>query len=239
MGSFFKSLGFALVLGLVLPFSAGAQTSSELGLFLGFSSYAGDLAPGPFALNQARPAFGGFYRYLFNRKFGFKAAGNYGQLRGDRLDVPTFISPPGNVEMKASILEITGNIEWYPLGGPRFNNAGLFIARWSPYFSVGLGLAFADADITTGPEYKGAGFPESDDRSTFLTMPISGGLRLDASEYLTFAFEIGGRTPFSDYLDGVSENGNPDKADWYWMGGLSIIFYLQGEMSDHSESRPR
>ncbi len=238
MGSFLKSLGFILVLGLAMPFSSSAQTSSEIGLFVGFSSYAGDLAPGPFALNQARPAFGGYYRFLFSRKWGFKAAGYYGQLRGDRLDKPNFNFPAGTVSMKAGLLEITGNLEWYPLGGPRFNNAGLFIARWSPYFSVGLGLAFADADITVGEGFSGK-FPESDDRSTFLTMPISGGLRLDATEYLTFAFEIGGRTPFSDYIDGVSQNGNPDKGDWYWMGGVSIIFYLQGEMSEHSESRPR
>lgn len=239
MGSFFKYLCFTLLVGLALPFATSAQTSSEVGLLLGFSSYAGDLAPGPFALRQTRPAVGGFYRYMFNRQFAFKASGIYGQIKGDRLDVPTFVSPDKNVEMKAGILEITGNVEYFPFGGPRFNNAGLFIPRWSPYISLGLGLTFADAQITTGPEYSGGKFPESDARSTFLTLPLVGGLRLDATENLTLGLEIGARTPFSDYLDGVSQNANPDSPDWYWIGGISISYFLRGEMSEHSESRPR
>ncbi len=233
----FRKIFFLSLLVCSIPVASSAQSSSELELLLGFSSYSGDLQPGPFAFRQVNPAGGLKYRYFFNRKFAFSAGANYGKISGDRLDVPTFVNKEETVEMEAGLLEVAANVEYYLRGGPRYNNAGLFIERWSPYFSLGLGLAFADAEVTTGPEYSGGRFPENDDRSTFLVIPLSGGIRLDYNEHWTVSFNIGTRAVFSDYLDGVSQNANPDVNDWYWFGGISIIYFLQGERSSHSESR--
>ena len=233
----FKKNFLIPMLVLLMPVLLKAQASSELELLLGFSSYSGDLAPGPFAFRQVNPAGGLKYRIFFDRKISFSAGANYGRISGDRLDIPTFVNKEGTVEMEAGILEVSANVEYYLRGGPRYNNAGLFIERWSPFIGLGLGLAFADAEVKTGPEYTGGRFPENDDRSTFLVIPMTGGLRLDYNEHWTVSFSIGARAVFSDYLDGVSQNGNPDFNDWYWFGGVSLIYFLKGERSTHSESR--
>lgn len=236
-----KNLSFVALITLLTPFALMSQKSSEMGVFLGISSYSGDLASGPFVTRHIKPAGGLFYRYMFTRKFGFRAMANYGAIAGELIDNPTFNAQINRAEenytMKAGLLEIGALAEWFPLGGPRFNNAGLFVPRWSPYLGIGLGLAFADAEITTGPEYRGGRFPEEDDKSTFLSVPIVGGLRLDMTEDITLSFEMGARPAFSDYLDGVSENGGPDNIDWYWIGGIKISYLLKGEMSLHSEAQ--
>ena len=236
-----KKLKFLALLVMLSPLTVFGQSSSEMGLLLGVSSYSGDLASGPFVTRHIKPAGGLFYRYMFTRKFGFRAMANFGGIQGELIDNPKFDAKNNrvaeNYKMNAGVLEIAAVAEWFPFGGPRFNNAGLFIPRWTPYAAVGLGLAFADASIETGPDYQGPRFPEADDKSTFLTIPIIGGLRLDMTEDITVSFEVGGRPALSDYLDGVSENGGPGNIDWYWMGGVKVSYLLKGQMSSHSEAK--
>ncbi len=221
---------FAFILALaIFPLLSNAQKAEEASALIGLSLYQGDLTPTPASARQAGIAFGGAYRYFFDSQKAFKVAVNYARLKGDLKDHPEFFSPERNLEMKAGLFELTANIEWHPFGLARFNDVGLFIPNWTPYISVGLGLAFADANVTTGPEFKGR-IPESDDKSTFLVVPLTGGLRFDLTEEITLGMEIGARPVFSDYLDGISQNGNPDAGDWYWIGGVSAIFYIKGEV---------
>ena len=222
-----------LVAFICLPFSSSAQKSTELGFLVGVGAYSGDLAPSPFSAKQGGIALGLSYRNMFNPRVGVKAGVNYTRLGGDRLDVPQFNVPEENVTMKMGLVEITANFEWHPLGGPRFNNVDVLEKNWTPFISAGLGLAFGEAKISTASEFTGR-FPENDDKNTFLTLPLIGGFRFDVSQFSTISLELGSRLVFSDFLDGVSVNGNPDRNDWYWIGGISYVHFLTGEKGTSS-----
>jgi hypothetical protein len=49
------------------------------------------------------------------------------------------------------------------------------------------------------------------------------GLRLDAYEELSIGLEWGWRAT-NDYMDGVSEFGNPKRNDWYLFIGGSLAY---------------
>ena len=216
------------VLSFLVFSTLSAQRSTELGFLIGAAAYSGDLAPSPFSARQGNLALGVSYRQMFNPKYGVKAGVNYARLTGDRLDVPQFNFPNQNVSMEMGLIEITANFVYHPLGGPRFNNVDILEKNWTPFISAGLGLAFGEAKLSTADEFRGR-FPENDDKNTFLTLPLTGGVRFDVSQFSTISLELGSRIVFSDYLDGVSVNGNPDKNDWYWIGGISYVHYLSGE----------
>ncbi len=224
--SFFR--GQLLIMLFCLPLVVSAQKSSELGFMAGLAAYSGDLAPSPFAANRGGFALGVSYRNMFNPKIGVRAGVNYARFNANRLDVPQFNEPTQNVKMEMGLVEITANFEWHPLGGPRFNNVDILEKNWTPFFATGLGLSFGEAQITTESEFRGR-FPENDDKNTFLTVPFIGGVRFDISQFSTISLEVGARAVFSDYFDGVSVNGNPDNSDWYWLGGISYVYFLSGE----------
>lgn len=230
-----------LLLLLSLPAGLFAQESDELGLLVGATAYSGDLAPSPFAAQRINVAVGGFYRRMFDPKIGIKASINYARFRADRLDVPEFNNPRENIELKLGLVEITAQVEWHPLGGPRFNNVDVLEKNWTPFVAAGLGVAFGEAQLDTPPEFTDQ-FPEDDDKNLFLVVPLVGGIRFDVSRVSTLSIELGARAVFSDYLDGVSVYGDPDNSDWYWIGGISYVYYLGGAStytSERKESRRR
>ena len=53
------------------------------------------------------------------------------------------------------------------------------------------------------------------------------GLKAGINDKWGVGLEFGLRKPFTDYLDGVSESGNPDKGDWFLIGGASLSYQLK------------
>ncbi|HKK79099.1 MAG TPA: DUF6089 family protein, partial [Phaeodactylibacter sp.] len=207
-----------------LPFALG-QRSTEAGLFLGVSNYMGDLSPTPIAANETQFAFGGHYRYMLNDKLGLKASVAFAKISGADVNKPV-VNPnpnPRRFSMEAGLLEFAIQGEWHPLATPRFDNAGLYTRQCSPYVGFGLGLIFAEAEVQAGNNSK-VQFPEPDDASAFIALPMTLGMRFDIGEYLILSGEFGLRVTFSDYLDGVSQNGNPETNDHYFMGGISVLY---------------
>jgi hypothetical protein len=52
------------------------------------------------------------------------------------------------------------------------------------------------------------------------------GVRADILDRLVLGAEFGWRPVFSDDIDGIRQNGNPAKGDWYYFTGLTISFIL-------------
>lgn len=50
------------------------------------------------------------------------------------------------------------------------------------------------------------------------------GLNFDLSKKVVIGAELGANFANSDYLDGISFSGNPNKPDWWWFGGLNLGF---------------
>ena len=98
----------------------------------------------------------------------------------------------------------------------------------SPFIGAGLGLAFGDAKVKV-PDNDKTRFPEADDKSAFIVFPMTIGIRFDVTEALIVTGEFSVRGTFSDYLDGVSQNGNPNANDHYMFGGISILYLIEAD----------
>lgn len=57
---------------------------------------------------------------------------------------------------------------------------------------------------------------------TRLGMVLGAGMNLDLGQNWLLGAELGARTAFTDYFDGVSQTGNPGENDWYWFGGMTL-----------------
>ena len=215
---------------LAMPFFLFAQRSSEAGVFIGVSNYMGDLSPSPLAANETRIAFGGHFRRMLNPKAGIKGSATFGKLTGADVNIPITESGASarQWEMSTGILEAALQVEWHPLGGPRFNNAGVYQRQISPFIGAGLVLAFGDAKVKV-PDNDKTRFPEADDKSAFIVFPMTIGIRFDVTEALIVTGEFSVRGTFSDYLDGVSQNGNPNANDHYMFGGISILYLIEAD----------
>ena len=67
----------------------------------------------------------------------------------------------------------------------------------------------------------------ADQGTIHVVMPIGVGLKMDVSKKMQIGLEAGLRMPFTDYLDGISQAGNPDGNDTYFMSGLSLIYMMK------------
>jgi hypothetical protein len=198
----------------------------ELGAWGGGNNYQGDIADAVVILRETQFAYGGLMRYNINRFFTVRAHYLRGVLTGNDLN-----SGDPNIRMRGfsftSKLNELGFIgEYNFLGQSNQNNFFDFKFLINPYVFTGFGIVStsgtpsAPSDVTPNP------FPEQGARNNFFSVPIGIGVKIQPLEFLSIGIEWGGRTPFSDLLDGVSKNGNPKKKDWYMFGGLTLTYCL-------------
>lgn len=178
----------------------------------------GDLAQSPFDAGEIGFAYGLFYHSQLSPVFGLRAGLLRGELRAD--EAGTDRASRGAV-LQSNLTELALQLEWHFLRAERFNIRGEFLRSFSPYIGLGIGMAFINPD----PEFKNSfdTRPE-EDTSSFFVLPIDLGVKLFVTPGLTATLYGGSRPAFSDLLDGVSQNGNPDADDWYLIGGLGLQY---------------
>ncbi len=226
-----KSLLPSLVV-LLITFNAlsGQQTRYfETGFLLGLTSYSGDVAESTVEIKELQPGYGLYFRYHFSTHFSAKAHIYSGSISGDDANSSTLSNR--KLRFSTSIIEFGTVAEWQILGKERYSNTGIHNFFITPYLFGGLGLTFADAkaeyygdpNSEYAPEYP---IPEEGLNDKFLLAPLGVGVRADILDRLVIGAEFGFRPVFSDDLDGIRQNGNPDKGDWYYFTGLTISFIL-------------
>lgn len=205
------------------------QTSSEIGLSYGTFIYYGDLAKDHGTLEEFGTVFGINYRYMFNRKIGIKGSFAFAQYEGS--DRASGIHPERDWAFTASMFESSAQIEYHPIGTGRKNFAGMFNRnKISPYFFFGMGMAYIDPKVTV-PEKDRRLFPEHEDPTSLIAVaPIGAGIRFDIGRFALLSLEFGKRLAFSDYLDGISINGNSATNDWYAFGVFGFAVLLGAEV---------
>lgn len=210
-----------LVLFLLLSKSVVlGQTSLELGGFVGLTNYYGDVAADLGSLQEIGRAFGLSGRYMVNRKFGIKWQAGKMEIRG--ADQTSGIHVQRGWKSKNSLLEISSQFEYHFLGKGKKNIAGQFNKnQFTPYLFWGLGCAFGKAEVSTR-ELHNSLFPEEKPSTAFMIAPFGAGFRFDLSKHFLFSLEIGKRAVFSDYLDGISVNGNSSTNDSYLFAGIIL-----------------
>lgn len=202
-------------------FGLTAQQNVEAGIFAGVANYQGDLAEDQVEVGETKLAYGGYISYLLNPKVIIRGNAFYGTITGDDANSPTLNFR--NYSFDGTVLELGINAQWLIFGRSRYNNSGIFVPQFTPYISSGVAISTINVDLKyPDTEENNANFPERADTDNFLVVPLTAGLRYELVEFLTLGFEAGVRATFSDYVDNVSLNGNPNKNDWYLFGGFTL-----------------
>ncbi len=229
-----KNLTFRMkkmyVLSAAICFFIGMRAQNpdwEVGMFLGWSVYQGDIIGKTIDLKEANTAIGitGRFNYYYTLKF--RANLLFGRLTGNDNN---YGREGRGASFQTSLIELSGLAEWEPFGKARELKGGKSQIFVSPYLLGGLGLAFTNPK----PSFPSLGNPNKqspfiqDIRAGYskihLVLPIGGGLRYDINRKWTVGAEIGWRIPFTDYLDGISAAANDNSWDYYWFYGLAAMF---------------
>lgn len=208
--------------------AAWGQRASEAGLFVGIANYQGDLARTPVTISETNLAVGVFYQRFLDSQWGVKVSATTGKISGSDRNLNPVILRDRDWSFTAQAWEFAGHLQFHPWGQARFDQVGRLRRSLSPYGSVGLGLVFAKSRIVA-PADDLFRVNEPNDRDVFFSIPISGGLRYVASKKLTIYGEFGTRATFSDYLDGISRNGNSNAKDWFMFGGIGVTYNFMAE----------
>ncbi len=209
--------------------TCNAQSSSEAGIFIGGTNYYGEVAKDHGSIEEIGLAAGIMGRYMFNRNMGIKGVAGLMRLKGK--DRTSGVHTDRNWAIKNNLIEVSLQIEYYPIGRGRRNFAGMFNKyRLSPYMFFGGGIALGMPEVIAPDDDKGL-FPEQDPATgTFAVLPIGAGIRFDLNQYCILSAEFGKRAVFSDYIDGISINGNSSTNDWYAFGGLMLSILLDAQI---------
>lgn len=206
-----------------LVFSLKAQDKSwEGGLLLGGALMGGDLVDANIeSINHLNLAYGLMARRQMNSNLAFRFNLLHTRLSADD-DLYNRLRDRG-FKTETPLTEFSLNMELDILG----RRQRPLIGKLSPYVFAGLGVAFTKPDTDYGRLNNDAILDQNADFSgTRFVIPVGAGVRLNVKPDLVLALEIAPRATFSDYLDGVSEAGNPDKNDWYGLTSVQLFYKL-------------
>lgn len=213
---------FLIVLLCFSQISLQAQEDIDFGISLGAMNYQGDFAASSLPFNQTNFAIGAQVRRTVIPEFGIRLGVLFGKITGDYSSVWA----PRDWQFERNVTEISLMGEWHPWGKPRIADGGTFTKSLSPYIALGTAFVFGDYELNL-PDQDLESFQAEQDLNAFLVLPINVGLRYFLTKRITIAAEVGTRYTFSDALDGVSVNGNPDANDWYVYGGVSVFYLIR------------
>jgi OmpA-OmpF porin, OOP family len=211
------------------PFILSAQTW-DVGLSANASNYQGDVVkPLLFTLQETNLCAGVFVRRNFDDLFSLRGNALFGRLTGNDANFPEDPSRTlRGFSFRTTLIEFSIQGE---LGLLRPQNAAGQNRPVIPYLFAGFGYAGVNAAVNFNEPNLGTSQALiREDRKNAsqgtVAFPIGLGFRFPIGEKNTLGFEAGFRPTVSDYLDGVSKTGNPNKNDWYIIGGLNLAFNL-------------
>ena len=207
----------------------------EVGIMGGSSVYTGDIHCEKFFLKQINAGGGIFARYYFSDKFTTRVNLQAGQINGNDVNYGTQDHIRRGFTFKSLILDGDLLLEYEPFAGRRFRG-GEFHRILSPY--VNTGVSYLYSMPTTNYNEVNNDFLKTQiaaDKANMkfghIALPLTAGLRYDLGRRLTLGAEATFRLPFSDYLDGVSQAGNPNKNDWYYTANI-LLGYKFGQAKE-------
>ena len=216
-----------IVLTFIFPLFISAQ-SFEGGLSFGLITYQGDLVDGLVEVKETNLSYGVTFRAILTEKISLRGNFFRGLLTGTDANSSNEGRRNRKFRFKTNISEFSLMGEWNFLGQDRSDNRGTVLRqKFTPYVFGGVGIILFDPEVFQDQTPD----PEGTDYSTFnISVPLGFGVKIGLDERFVISAEAGGRTAFSDYLDGISNLGNSSNNDWYWMGSI-IITYTFGSPS--------
>ncbi len=229
-----KKLLTVIVLCAAVNMAIGQRTSYlEAGFMFGLTNYSGDVAESSIELSETKLGYGAYLRYHVNPWFSTKAHIYTGAISGDDANAKDKILRQRGFRFSTSLVELGAVGEWNILGQNRFSRTGIHQFFITPYIFAGMGVTFANAEAEyyTAPDKLDDYVTDPSEfnvnrREKFLLVPMGVGLRADIFDRLVIGLEGSFRPVFSDKLDGISTNANPDSGDWYYFVGTTVSFIL-------------
>jgi opacity protein-like surface antigen len=210
----------------LLPIFAASQSKWEGGLNLGLMTYGGDLVQPAFTLKESKFAAGLFARRELSNLFNARLNFLFGKIAGSDNNYDELVQR--NISFESPVMEFALIGEYEFLGKMRLTGDSLH-RPFSPYLFLGAGMSIInpDTDFSKVPPGSAAAADQDDHASfsnTQFVMPLGLGLKYGLNSQVSIGLEYGIRLVWTDYLDGVSQAGNPDKNDVYFAGGLTLAY---------------
>ncbi|GAB4093550.1 DUF6089 family protein [Flaviaesturariibacter terrae] len=225
---------FLLAGALLAAGAVAAQDDArfEAGASLGALIYQGDLTPSPAgSYRTARPALQLWAAHSLSDRLSVRANLFMGSLHGDDA---RYTSPAWRQERALSFS--TGLTEVSLLAVYRLNNG------WAlqPYVFGGIGYSFVN--VRRDASHFNTTFFADDKRVTdglatdlartpargVPVVPLGAGLRYPIGNALSLYAETAYRLSHTDYLDGFSEVGNPQRFDHYQSYSIGVSYRFGG-----------
>jgi Outer membrane protein beta-barrel domain len=209
----------------------------------GMSNYSGDLQAKRYTFDQALFAFGVGVQYDITRNFSATSTISFMKVGGsDQFNSADLVFR--NLSFQTNI------IEWNLLAEYTFLD--ITQSRFSPFVFGGIAVYHFDpyAFDSTGQKVylkplstEGEGLPEYPGQKPYsltqFAIPFGGGIKFRASENIVFAFEIGLRKTFTDYLDDVSTVYVDETILQRERGPLAVeMAYRAGELKSGNPAYP-
>ncbi len=202
--------------------------SWDAGIMVNAANYQGDLVkPAIFTLKETSIGAGLFLRRNVDTHWALRANVNYATITGS--DANFFREAERrsrNFSFRSSLLELSAQIEASPLGALRSDGTP---RQAFPYFFAGMGFVHTNPTVnfntgTTNADPSLIAADRVEVQKNAVTFPLGLGFRFELPKAGIFGIEIGFRPTQTDYLDGISRTGNPNKKDWYVLGGVHYAY---------------
>jgi hypothetical protein len=199
-----------------LSIVAAGQRNSDYGIFLGVSSYMGDINPNRLMYSPL-PAGGIFYRYNFHPRHAIRANIFAGGIKGDDLDFKNDFQLNRAASFSGMVGELAVQFEFNFL--PYTTQGKLW--DFSPYFAAGAAVIFINsASMTFQP-----------------AIPFSAGFKVNIYKNMGLEAEYGFRKTFYDNFDGLKDMVAPSdfawlhNNDWYSFAGIALTWKIYNKLA--------
>lgn len=214
---------------LLSPFFAFSQTRVEAGLMIGATNYFGELTEDFTNFQETQFGLGLMGRAYFHPLFNLRTHVYFSNISGDDIYNKTYYLR--NLRFSGSLTEMALLAEFNLILPRAFKNGKIKrMPLMVPYIIGGGTFTIADVEVSdnyTDEQFIKEPFPEENDEEAFLCFLGGGGLKFypkNGQSNVRFDLEGALIYTFSDFLDGISINGNPLDNDWYFHVELNVIY---------------
>jgi hypothetical protein len=194
-----------------LSITAAGQRNSDYGIFVGVSSYLGDINPNRLMYSPL-PAGGAFYRYNFHPRHAIRGNIFFGGIRGDDMDFKNSFQVNRAASFSGMVGELAVQFEFNFLP---YTTEGKFW-DFSPYLAAGAAVTFIN----------------STSRTFQPAIPFSAGFKVNVYKNMGLEVEYGFRKTFYDNFDGLNDMVAPSdfawlhNNDWYSFTGIALTWKI-------------
>ena len=199
----------------------------ELGLTVGLTSYNGDVdIDAKNLFSSMRPAVGIVGKYRLSNSFLLRAQALRGKLIGSEKTHSEEWRRDRGFSFETKITELSAVLEYDFMKRGRFNVFG-FAGAGATFFNPKTDYALPNPYILTDVTVDN----NTNYKTVTATIPMGLGVKYAMNRDFILSFEIGYRKVFTDYLDGISIIGNPNRKDAYFISALTLTKAFGGGKS--------